>query len=362
MTAEHLKPLTSLRFFAALWVILFHWWPKGDFGPTPMLIQKGYLGVDLFFVLSGFILCHVYLQQAGEGRFRYGGFLWNRLARVYPLHLATLLGVGLLAGAAAVAGMSVDGNVLSWETLPANLLMVHAWGVTDTAGWNHPSWSISAEWFAYLSFPIFAAAAWALRNRPVVAVLLSLGALFGGYAGYQALTGEVLTLATFAGGAVRIVPAFGFGCAVFLAVRAGALSEPRVALGAFIASLALIAMCASLNAPDAVTVALFGPLIASLAGLASVARNPLSAAPFVYLGEVSYSVYMICIPWQLLAVNGAQKLLGVEHLPLWAWLPLVAAIPLIAAGSYHVVEKPARTAMKAFAARRPRERTEPQIA
>jgi len=364
MTAEHLKPLTALRFFAAMWVVLFAWWPVSGFGPAPEFIARGYLGVDLFFVLSGFILCHVYLDQAGQRRFRYGGFLWNRLARVYPLHLFTLAGVGLMAGAAAVAGMSIDGNVLSWETLPANILMVHAWGVTDVAGWNHPSWSISAEWFAYLTFPIFAAAAWGLRARPLLALGLAVAALFGAYAGYQALTGQTLTLATFAGGAVRIVPAFALGCAAFLVFRAGYLANPKVALAAFLGGLVAVISSAALGLPDGVTVTVFTPMILGLAGLAAVERNPLSAGPLVYLGEVSYSVYMLCIPWQLFSVNAAQKLLGLpgETVPAWIWLPLVAMLPLLAAGTYHLVEKPARAAMKTYAARRPRERGAPQIA
>jgi peptidoglycan/LPS O-acetylase OafA/YrhL len=76
--AANIKPLTALRFFAAFWVVLFHYWPKLDVAFTPAVAAKGYLGVEAFFVLSGFILCHVYLHGFGEGRFRYGDFLWNR--------------------------------------------------------------------------------------------------------------------------------------------------------------------------------------------------------------------------------------------------------------------------------------------
>src|SRR3569832_1237739 len=162
MPAEHLKPLTSMRFFAAMWVVLYHYWPNLD-PHTPALVSKGYLGVELFFVLSGFILCHVYLQGAGEGRFKYGSFPWARLARVYPLHLATLLGVGAMAVGAAAVGIQHHNDIANWSVLPANLLLVHAWGFAKAAAWNHPSWSISAEWFAYLTFPAFAWIAWRLR-------------------------------------------------------------------------------------------------------------------------------------------------------------------------------------------------------
>jgi peptidoglycan/LPS O-acetylase OafA/YrhL len=71
-----IKPLTALRFAAAIWVVSFHYWPSLT-SDVPMLVQKGYLGVEMFFVLSGFILAHVYLQGFGEGRFNYRDFIWR---------------------------------------------------------------------------------------------------------------------------------------------------------------------------------------------------------------------------------------------------------------------------------------------
>ena len=191
--AANIRPLTSLRFFAALWVVLFHYWPKLDVAFTPALVAKGYLGVELFFVLSGFILCHVYLAAAGEGRLKYGAFLWNRLARVYPLHLATLFGMIALGVVAGLAGVAIDGEILRWDALPANLLMVQAWGLAPAAAFNHPSWSISAEWFAYLTFPAFAFVAWRLRARPWLFAGGTLAAMAILYPTFQALTGQSLT-------------------------------------------------------------------------------------------------------------------------------------------------------------------------
>lgn len=361
MTAEHLKPLTSMRFLAAMWVVMFHYWPALDVAVLPGAVAKGYLGVELFFVLSGFILSHVYLQAAGERTFRYGAFLWARLARIYPLHLATLAGVGLMAGAATVAGMAIDGNILSWRSLPANLLMVHAWGFAPDAGWNHPSWSISAEWFAYLLFPAFAWVAWRLRERPGVALIGATLGLMGLYAVFERLAGFPLTQATIHWGALRIVPCFAYGCAAYLAWRKGGLSRP----GLFAAACAgLIAVAAGLQLWDGLIVALFGPLILSLASLARDGAGWLAARPAVYLGEISYSVYMVCVPWKLLAVNGAARLTGAvdDQLNLWVWLAAVAAIPLIAAASYHLIEKPARQGMRRFAERRRRPAAAPAAA
>ena len=111
----------------SLWVVLYTFWPNLNVGFLPNLAAKGYLGVELFFVLSGFILSHVYLHAFAEKRFSYRGFLWARIARVYPLHIFTLLGVMALGLAAVAVGMSIDGSVLSWKTLPAHppLSLIH---------------------------------------------------------------------------------------------------------------------------------------------------------------------------------------------------------------------------------------------
>lgn len=356
MGAEHLKPLTSMRFLAAMWVVLYHYWPSLDLGAlagwVPGVVAKGYLGVELFFILSGFILCHVYLQAVGERGFRYGGFLWARLARVYPLHLFTLLGVGVLAGTATLAGVSVDPSILSWESLPANLLMTHAWGLAPEAGWNHPSWSISAEWFAYLCFPAFAWAAWRLRRRPGLALGLTTLGLMATYWIFERLAGFPLTQATIGWGALRIVPCFAYGCAAYLAWRGGGLSRP----GLFaLAAAALVLAAAGLQLWDGVIVPLFGVLILGLAGLAG-RGGPLEGGPGVWLGEVSYSVYMVCVPWKLLAVNAAGRLVGAEQLPAWLWLLVIAAIVPLAGLTHHLVERPARRWMRGLAERRERAR------
>ena len=350
LDAAHVKPLTAFRFLAAFWVVFYHYWPNLSAGPAPGVVAKGYLGVEAFFVLSGFILCHVYLQGFGQGRFRYGDFLWNRLARVYPLHLATLLGVGLMAGAAGLLGIAVDQNMLAWNALPANLLMVHAWGLAPVSGWNHPSWSISAEWFAYLCFPVFATAAWSLRKRPFLAVGLALGLIAVLYPTFERLAGFPLTEATIRWGALRIVPCFAFGCALHALWRSGAISGRIAGPGAALMGAAVL-IAVQTGAPDPLIVMLLGGGVVMLGGLASAGSSFASQRFFVYLGEISYSTYMICIPWKILAVNVALKLLHIEgeQLPLYAWVVIVAALIPLSAISYQLIEKPCRQKMKAWA-------------
>ncbi|MEN5169946.1 acyltransferase [Brevundimonas pondensis] len=350
-TPVDLRPLTALRFMAALWVVFYTFWPNLNVGFLPNLAAKGYLGVELFFVLSGFILSHVYLHAFAEKRFSYRGFLWARIARVYPLHVFTLLGVMALGLAAVAVGMSIDDSVLSWKTLPAHLLMVHAWGFAGEAGWNHPSWSISAEWFAYLAFPLFALAAWPLRRRPWVAAAGAAVFLMGLYAAFERFAGFPLTEATFRWGALRIVPCFAYGCALYLVYRRAPL--PRAGLLALLAALVMVAS-ASVMAWDAITVLAAGLLILALASIPAGKAGWLGSKPAVYLGEISYSVYMVCAPWQILAVNLAARATGADdkRLHLLVWLGIILGLIVAAAATYHLIERPARKALRAMAERR----------
>ena len=349
----NIKPLTSLRFFAAAWVVLFHYWPKLAVSGTPALVEKGYLGVELFFILSGFILCHVYLPAAEAGRFRYGDFLWARLARVYPMHLVTLIGIGLMAGVALALGLEVDRNILSLPALPANLAMVQAWGLAPVAGWNHPSWSISAEWFAYLSFPLFAFVTLQLRERPLVALAGALGLMATLYAGFPMLAGSPLTRATIAWGALRIVPCFALGCALYLTWRSHVVDRRKALLGAsFFGAGALLA--AQFGAPDTLIVFAFGGLIVSLAQASRSGSGFGSHPVLVYLGAISYSIYMICIPWELLFVNLTVKILhlGSKQLPWYLWLVFIVSLVPLAAATHSLIEKPSRDRMKLWWASR----------
>jgi peptidoglycan/LPS O-acetylase OafA/YrhL len=348
---SNIRPLTSLRFFAALWVVLFSYWENLAVDWTPAIVTRGKLGVELFFVLSGFILSHVYLTSFGERRFRYGGFLWNRLARVYPLHLATMLGLIALALAATAAGIVVDEHLLSWRSLPANLLMLQAWGLSPDAAFNHPAWSISAEWFAYVCFPGFAFVFWRLRDKPWLAAAGVLAFLAVLYPLFRSLAGFELTDATIRWGALRIVPCFALGCAAYLLWRSGAVRSARsAALGASLLGAGLL-IGASFGAPSPLMVAGFGGLILCLAGLAQHGSSFGSQPVFVYLGEISYSTYMICVPWKILFVNLATRALNLDgdRLPLPVWLFFVAAIVPLSALSYHLIEKPARERMKLIA-------------
>ncbi|MFT3996969.1 MAG: acyltransferase [Asticcacaulis sp.] len=343
---ENVKSLTSLRFFAAVWVILYTYWPVLA-GAIPLgIITKGYLGVDLFFILSGFILSHVYMGSLADGRFQYGSFIVNRLARIYPLHIATLLFAILLWAAATFKGMSVDKNLANWDALPAHLFLVQAWGLAPSAAFNHPSWSISAEWFAYLLFPIFGTLAWSMRQRPWLATGLSVAFMASLYMMFEAFMGFELTHATFFWGALRIVPAFMLGCALYLVWRSGAVNNPRVAVtGAAVSSLLVIAAASWLQI-DALIVPLLGLTLLFVSGFGN--GGLMGNRVLVYLGEVSFAMYMVYVPWKWVYLNVAGMILGTGDAPLpfmWWFAGLVAIVP-VAMLAHHLVELPFRKVVR----------------
>jgi peptidoglycan/LPS O-acetylase OafA/YrhL len=348
---EHALPgtiaeLTSVRFFAAWFVVLFH-----IHDHTPLLAQlptsfflKGYLGVDVFFILSGFILSHVYLAPWREGRFSYGPFMVNRFARVYPLHLFMTLAFVALYSVASRVGFIENPDGMSWSALPAHLAAVHAWGFLDHHAWNFPSWSISAEFFAYLIFPLLLAftriGAWA-------GLALATAVLTVAYFVCEAI-GRPLTALTFDFGIARIFVEFALGVFLYLACLRVALSSTTAKMLAFAATL-LFVVLAHFGAADLPLILIAGVIIFLLGQMARGERPSLMRAkPFVYLGEISYSTYMIHLIAQLVLVKLAARMLGVpeDGLPLYALLGLIAAILVGSMLSFHLIEVPARNALR----------------
>src|SRR5258708_21739589 len=107
--------------------------------------------VDMFFILSGFVISSSYPAKS-TGTQSYFRFMIRRVARIYPLHVLTLfLFVGLTLLGIADSTLTSTGNLSDFFY---NLFLVQAWGVTDHLSFNSPAWSISAELFCYILFPV----------------------------------------------------------------------------------------------------------------------------------------------------------------------------------------------------------------
>jgi peptidoglycan/LPS O-acetylase OafA/YrhL len=347
MYPNDIRPLTSLRIVAAIWVLAYHFRDHLGLEVDRLgLIAKGYLGVDLFFILSGFILSHVYLSRWEARTFNYGSFLWARLSRIYPVHLVTLaatLGIWLVA---MKMGATFDPVAFDPAVLPQHLLLIHAWGTTPSVQWNFPSWSISAEWFAYLAFPAAAITVLAFKRAAWAAVLVALGLfalMFWALESFGLPLSEVTRL-----GFIRIVPAFLLGAALYQLGRV--ISVPRlVALGGAAAAVIWIVVASTLQLSDALIWPAFGLLIFTLAEASKTnPRGILGAAALVYLGEVSYSVYMTHLPVDIAYFHALDRVApGLTGPTAWAaWLGVFAATLAASVATYHLVERPARNWMR----------------
>ncbi|MEO7906010.1 MAG: acyltransferase [Saprospiraceae bacterium] len=159
----YLNNLTALRGIAAILVVVFHSNEiVAEFISTEQTfwVQKLYLMVDLFFILSGFIMCYVYetyFNNSTESR-KTIAFLKARLARIYPLHLVTLALLVLAVGITFAVGKHIYYNdfvlvLYNPKAIITNIFLLHSAHIHNMFTWNVPSWSISAEWLAYLVFP-----------------------------------------------------------------------------------------------------------------------------------------------------------------------------------------------------------------
>ena len=370
-----LDRLTSIRGVAALYVILFHCQGRVggfDLSPWTGLLEKGYLAVDFFFVLSGFILAYVYAPEFDAGRGRFLQFLGFRLARIYPVHLLTLaLAVAVVTwffGFGHAGGMSNTGT-----TLLSNILLAHAWGIHEQLSWNFPSWSISAEWFAYLAFPwllaisrVTAQRAWEsllgavlclISLAAVVALVRQPGLRIGSWLFVSHAQWTRAFDLTFDLALVRVGCEFLAGLFVFRAYQL--ISKRRCDWSAPVAIVSLVSLVICLHVPwprfrlgqDLLAVTLMTITILCVALDRHRLAEVLEYRPLVYLGEASYSIYMAhgVVLWLFYGLTESGMLAEGQNLREGTVLAAAVITATLATGAllYEVCEQPARRKLRA---------------
>lgn len=357
MVSTQTKPaiasLTGIRALAAFLVLLLHADQNIALGITRIgVVSRGYLGVDLFFLLSGFILTYVYFDSMRQPRWRtFGIFMWHRFIRLYPVHITVLAAlVAVVLGSARVGLNLRSPEAFTLDALPWQVLLIHAWGVTDQVSWNVPSWSISAEWFAYLCSPLVAAGLSHVRNPYVLLLIaatsLGIAAMIFSFAGWG-LSGAWIAPSAL----VRIAGSFVCGAAL---CRYAILRQALERKSAFNDATAIIALVAflvgpSFGVPDFALIALLAVFIATLSMSKGITAQLFSLAPIVWLGEISYSLYMVHFP----VLRAFSIVIKPDRLaamgPIVACGAFVLAIGLciaVAAGLYYLVERPLRVRLR----------------
>lgn len=340
-----LRALTGLRGVAALVVMLYHFSEQHLASGLPeAVLDRGYLMVDLFFVLSGFVAAHRYgpAFRAGLRAEALLSFLAQRLIRLWPVYLLCLALALLLARHGLVDlpfERHAPGDVL------ANLLMIQSWGLSES--FDAPAWSASTEWAACLLTPLLLPLC-LFRSRRLattlgllaVAALGALSATPTAWLGAALRAGplDIYAAATPAP-LLRCLCGFVIGLLSYRLTAARTLhrAAPCLAAAALLAGLAL-------PLPDVVIVLLAAALVAALAHQPDALLG--RGAPH-WLGERSYPLYLL--HYLLLpALKAGALWLAAAGLPHPAGLALCAAciIAVLLAHAVHVgLERPLRLAL-----------------
>jgi peptidoglycan/LPS O-acetylase OafA/YrhL len=350
---KELRGLTSLRGIAALYVVVYHF--SNTIAHTQnlnfkALVPRGHIAVDLFFVLSGFVMAYTYAADFRQhGIKAYSSFLSKRAARILPLNIFIVTILLLLRP------LEFDGKWFSNWTAICNLGMIQ--GLNVCYNINIPSWSVSLEWFSYLAFPVLLTLC--IFSRRDVLFL----AIFAAVAGLVALCSHKTPLSTdsFSLGAwwgiVRCVSEFSLGLAAYRLYQSGRF-KALLSSDRFLSGLTLsIIVIAAGHLGDLFAALLFPVLIVAIAHNNSLGARLLGSYPLHFLGVISYSLYMIHHPLLRLEIY----LASIVH-P--SALSVPACYAFIIAGSlsvivpswitYSLVERPSRSFLRSgFLALRP---------
>lgn len=296
--------LDSWRGICACLVVFHHvgiQFPRSHIAQST-LVGQSWLFVDFFFVLSGFVIAANYERRLLDG-YGIGKFMLLRFGRLYPLHLTMLLvfiayeltqvAIPELGDAGRAPPFTTEVHAI--DTVIANLLLLQSLHVFDFHTWNIPAWSISTEFYTYL---IFAAALVIFRDRLDRVLILVLAAspfVFVALGLHDLNT-------TYEWGLPRCVFGFAAGVAAhhfWLRKQAGVktlLREPATATAIELLVVTGVVVFVLLSGFDYVSMLapyVFAVAVLVFAAEAGAVSRLFLQPPFVLLGLISYSVYMV---------------------------------------------------------------------
>lgn len=349
-----LKALTGIRFWAALYVVFYHFAPSGMRQWSPNVAQFiacGHVAVGLFFILSGFVLTYSYLDKNGLS-VSLPQFYSARVARIYPVYLMAFL----IAFPLYFHFGLREGFGTGWfSTVLTQITLTQAWSPDTALAYNFPAWSLSAEAFFYLTFP-FAVVRISRLSSPKVMLVAAIFWIIGltAVVHYSIVAHQLREtgldieqvyprfLTALKTNPLARLHEFIIGiCLGLLFERGYRLSKTATLMGAIL--FATVA-CFSDSIPFPVlSNGILDPLFAVvIVGLASVTRSVLCHPAMLLLGEASYALYIIHDPlrkWMTILNRSTANVQ--EDTILFFVLYLLVVIPA-SIGAFLLVEKSAR--------------------
>ena len=353
--------LTGLRAVGAVWVLALHsmtltitMWPAAEHARS--FAQGGYLGVDLFFVLSGFIITLNYLDVLGRWTWRgTAGFLGLRLARVYPVFLLMLVAWALYLVVRAPDVSVLTDSLLSARNVAMNLVLLNH--VPPNSSIDAVAWTVCLEMGAYLAFPVLALVLIRIRSAWIAGALAAAVTVIG-LVSLQRFDVHGFGFFSYRTGWTRLAMQFLAGCFLCVAwTRSGRWRHGRHwdVIG-IVAAIGIIVACRAQDVHDVgfyplAAVPCLGLVVIACAGATGPLRRVFSARPVVWLGRISYSLYMthtltLAVASVLISRvwEGGRPTEGVVR----AVIPVLvyAAVIAVAAAVFHLVEEPARHGLR----------------
>jgi len=351
-----LPALTGLRAFTATNIVFFHFWNPAWFGPLAPLMDNGYIGVNFFFVLSGFILAYNYADRHALGQFSRRQFWQTRFTRLYPVYLLGL-------------AISIPILELEWryqtrphffEGLALTSVMQQGWSPLLATFWNTPAWTLSCEVAFYLMFPVLLTLKWPQKMHRLLLILLLCWfasmvlplvymwirpdglAHLNRYSNSYWLRAVKLT-------PIPHLPSFAFGIALsHLNDRLQLSNRWRFWLALVGLSVVFTVLMQGQKVPyllmhNGLLSPLFAIIILGLAGhhpITHVLRFPL----FVAIGEASYCLYILHFNlWRWIHESGLLVRLHLVRFDPWISYILLEVTALVA---YRWIERPSRRWMQ----------------
>jgi peptidoglycan/LPS O-acetylase OafA/YrhL len=351
-----LDALTGIRFFAAIYVVLYHSKLPDLLGAhhhtiAANFIKNGFISVSLFFLLSGFILSYTYSGRVNSPSER-RRFWEARIARLYPVYLLSLVVTAL-----------VHLSVPKWSYAIPTLLMVQAWNPLDRGmwgAWNYVCWTLSVEAFFYILFPFYQRGVDRLSLNVrvvltvimvVIGILINSGVRVLGYpsAGILAVIPlPLLRLPEFFAG-IGLGNLFLYGD-----MHSGARKKSLLPASHVTTYLALIAslllLCRAVGSTTSLVLIPFVFVIFGLAAERTAISRLLSTKVLVFGGGIGYAVYLLQVAAKDFVITAAIGLhmnsVGLRFVSTIVILFIASSVTFL------FVEIPGRDAIRSYFANR----------